>query len=81
MKKFCEYSGEHVMDIINFKNKRMKLLTKEQQELYAKRQKFAMFIMKVEDKYAGYKKCRKVRDHCHYTGEYRSAAHRICNLK
>ena len=69
------------MDIINFKNKRMKLLTKEQQELYAKRQTFAMFIMKVEDKYAGYKKCRKVRDHCHYTGEYRSAAHRICNLK
>ena len=26
------------------------------------------------------KKC-KVRDHCHYTGEYRGAAYRICNLK
>ena len=22
----------------------------------------------------------KVRDHCHYTGKYRRAAHRICNL-
>ena len=23
---------------------------------------------------------RKVRDHCHYTGKYRSAAHSKCNL-
>ena len=24
---------------------------------------------------------QKVRDHCHYTGRYRGAAHNICNLK
>ena len=27
------------------------------------------------------KKCRKVGDQCHYTGEYTGAAHSICNLK
>ena len=32
IKKFCEFSSEHEMKIINFKKKRNKLLTKEQQE-------------------------------------------------
>ena len=32
-------------------------------------------------KYLKDKKYRKVRDHCHYTGQYRGAAHNKCNLK
>ena len=27
-----------------------------------------------------FKKCKKVRDYCHYTGKYRGAAHSNCNL-
>ena len=34
MKKFCESLREHAMKITNFKKKKMKLLTKEQQEPY-----------------------------------------------
>ena len=36
---------------------------------------------KFENKYCEDKKYRKARDHCHYTVEYRSAAHSICNSK
>ena len=32
MKRFCESLREHAMKIISFKKKKMKLLTKEQQE-------------------------------------------------
>ena len=34
MKKFCEFFREHTIRIINFKKKKLKLLTKEQQGSY-----------------------------------------------
>ena len=40
-----------------------------------------MHKKKFEGNYAEDRKYRKVRDHCHYTGEYRGTAQRICNLK
>ena len=34
MEKFCEFLREHAIKIINFEKKKVKLLTKEQQESY-----------------------------------------------
>ena len=34
MKRFCEFLRDHAMKIINFKKKKIKLLTKKQQESY-----------------------------------------------
>ena len=80
-KKFCEFLRKHAMKIINFKKKKIKLITKERQESYENAKVCYICEKKFENKYLKDKKDRKVRDHCHYTGEYRSAAQSICNLK
>ena len=65
----------------NLKRKKMKLLTKEQQESYENAKISYICREKIENKYLKDKGYHKVRDHCHYTGEYRGAAHSICDLK
>ena len=45
MKKFCEFLREHAIKIINFKKKKMKLLSKEQQESY-EMQIYVIFVKK-----------------------------------
>ena len=81
MKKFCESLREHAMKIINFKKRKMKLL-KTSIRNHKKIQKSVIFVKKkFENKYMEDKKYRKVRDHCHYTRQYRGASHSICNLK
>ena len=80
MKKSCEYLRELAIGIINFE-KKTKLSLNEKQESYENAKICYICKEKLENKYLKDKKYHKVRDHFHYTGEYRSAAHSIYNLK
>ena len=78
MKKFCKDLREHSTKIINYEKKKMIPLTTEE-KIYHNKQKIC-YICKIEFDISN-KKHHKVRDHCHYTGKYRGAAHNICNLR
>ena len=78
MKKFCKDLREHSTKIINYEKKKMIALTTEEKVHYNKQK--VCYIRKKEF-YNNDKKQQKVRDHCHYTGKYRGAAHNICNLR
>ena len=69
---------ENAMKIINFKKKKMKLLTKKQHGSYENAKICYICTEKFENEYL---KDKKVRDHCQYTGKYRGSAHSICNFK
>ena len=58
----------------------MILLTGKEHESYLNQTNCHIFKKKFGDEYTA-NKYRKVRDHCHYTGKYRGAAHNIYSLK
>ena len=57
----------------------MKLLTKEQKQSYENTRICYICEKKFENINLKDKKYCKVRDHCHYTGEYRGAVNSIRN--
>ena len=77
MKSFCEDLRIHATKIINYEKKKIILLTTEEKRNYND-QKVCYICEKEFDTID--KKNYKVRDHCHYTGKYRGAAHNVCNL-
>ena len=80
MKKFYKDLIEHSTKIINYEKKKMISLTTEEKVHY-KKQKVCYICKKEFDDNDNNKKRQKVKDHCHYTGKYRGAAHNICNLR
>ena len=78
MKKFCKDLREHATKIINYEKKKMIPLTIEE-KIYHNEQEICYICRKEFDK--SDKKHYKIRDHCHYTGKHRGAAHNISNLR
>ena len=80
MERFCRNLKEHATRIINYEKKEMIPLTDKQDKPYEKQK--VCYICKKEFSTDGdNKRYQKLRDHCHYTGKYRGAAHDIFNLR
>ena len=77
MKRFCDDLKDHLTRIINYEMKPMDPLTEDEKESYENQE--LCHICDKEFYTDNTKKIRKVRDHCHYTGKYRGAAHSKCN--
>ena len=84
MKIFCKDLRDQSMKIINYEKKEMIPLTDEEKETH-ENQKICYICEQEfctdENNKKEFKLKQKVRDHCHYTGKYRGAAHSICNLR
>ena len=66
--KFCESLREHAIKIIFFEKKKIRSLTKEQQESYENAKICYVCKEKFENKYVRDKAYCKVKDHDNYTG-------------
>ena len=68
---------------INYEEKEMIQLTDKENKFYEEQEKCHIcqkeFCYDKNEKMK-FKLYKKVRDHCHYTGKFRGAAHSICNL-
>ena len=67
------------MRIANYEKNKMIPLIDEENKFYEEQK--VCNICKEGLRIDNDKKHHKVRDHCHYTGKFRGAAHSICNLR
>ena len=80
MKKFCTFLREHATNVINF-GKKATVNKKNQLKLHQDVTAYYIYGKTLTKSFADDKNYRKVRDHCHFTGKYRGAAHSIVSLR
>ena len=83
VKDFCRDLKELATEIIHYKEEEMTTLTSDEVTLYEKQKVCHIckeYFCTDENNEQEFKLYHKVRDHCHYTGKFRGAAHSICNL-
>ena len=82
VEKLCKKLKESTMEIIDYEEKEMIPLTYAENNFYKEQETFHIcqerFCIDKDDKNDTNK--RKVKDHCHYTGKIKGAAHSKCNL-
>ena len=82
IEKLCKKLKESANEIINREKKEIIPLTHEENNFYNEQEICYIckekFCVDKDDK--DYINRKKVKDHCHYTGKFRGAAHSKCNL-
>ena len=82
--KICKDLKDQAMKIINYEKKKMIPVTGKKRETHENQKNCYICEQEFctdENGKKEFKLQQKVRDHCHYTGKYRGAAHSICNLR
>ena len=81
IEKLCKKVKKSGVKIVNYEKKEIIPVTKEEKKSHKKQ---ASHICQKEFCYdkidENYSNKKMVKDHCHYTGKYRGAAHSKCNL-
>ena len=84
IKRFCNDLKELVAEIISYKENEMISLQDKEITLYESQKVCHICKEKFcydKNKKSEYTLYPKMRNHCHYTGKHRRAAHNICNLR
>ena len=81
MEKFCESLRERGKNINDSEKKKMLPLTKEELKLHQDANVCYICEKRILKQLSKSMNYWKVRDHYHYTGKYRGAAHSIYNLR
>ena len=82
-KKFSKDLKDLAMEVTNTEKEEMIQLINDEIKYYETRKWYHIYKKIFYNNKDGkrYKKCHKVRNHDHYTGKFRDAAHSICNLR